>query len=223
MIKEHIASLLDYTILKPEITVDSYDNGVKDCLVYNFASYCVGSAFVPFLLGLLVNKKCHTKICSTVGFPLGSSCPDSKLLEIYQGVRCGAVEFDVVPFICAIKSHDWKYFENEVMHLRSATDGFVLKIILEVGLLTDDEIKKASSICVNHSVDYVKTSTGFLSKLSSEQTGRYVSLLSDVVKGSPTLVKASGGIKTLADVNLMIACGASRIGTSNAVSIMAEI
>jgi deoxyribose-phosphate aldolase len=99
----------------------------------------------------------------------------------------------------------------------------ILKIILEVGLLTNEEIIETSKICLSNNVDFLKTSTGVNVKLEPAKTAEYVALLKSLTDGTRCQVKASGGIKTLADVRLMIAAGASRIGTSNSVAIMNEL
>ena len=88
--------------------------------------------------------------------------------------------------------------------------------------MEDDEIKRVCDLIVANKIDFCKTSSGFLAKLEPKQTARYVKLMSDQVKGTGVLVKASGGIKTLNDVNLMLENGANRIGTSNSISILNE-
>jgi deoxyribose-phosphate aldolase len=168
------------------------------------------------------------KVASTIGFPSGISNTESKVSEMKQAFNDGATEFDFVMNISAVRTHDWKRVRDEFDTLRNTiptTDKFhpILKVILEVGLLEDDEIKRACDIAVAAKLDFVKTSTGFNTKLEPKQTARYVKLMAEQVKGTGVLVKASGGIQSLNDLNLMLESGASRIGTSNSVRIMKEI
>lgn len=220
----NVASLIDHTLLKPDTPLGEFTQAYRDASFYGFKSICVNSGLVPLMSHIIFsNRKNTVALCSTVGFPLGSSSIDAKLLEINQGLKCGVSEFDAVPLLSAIKSQDWHHFENEIIQLREATKGFVLKVIFEVGLLTIEEVKKCCDICVSNEVDFVKTSTGFLAKLTPVETSKYVSLMAACTIGTKTQVKASGGIKTLADVNLMLDSGASRVGTSNSMAIMQEL
>jgi len=218
-----ISQFIDHTLLKPDALLGDFTQAVRDCNQYGFKSLCVNSGLVPLVSHLLFNNPNNkVALCSTIGFPLGNSSVDSKLLEINQGIKYGVTEFDVVPFIGAVKSGDWNHYEKEITQLREATKGFILKVILEVGLLTDSEVEMCCAVCKRLGVDFVKTSTGFGPKLEPEQTARYVKLMEDCVKDSETEVKASGWIRTLKDVRMMLSAGATRIGCSGSVKIMDE-
>lgn len=220
---DNISGLIDHTLLDPAAPLGRYTEICREATFYKFHSVCVQSGLVPLVAKLLSSNPLNTvNICSTVGFPLGSSLTDAKLLEINHGIKYGAKEFDVVPLICAVKTGDWDHYEKEIQQFRYATQGFILKVILEVALLTDDEVKKCCEICKMHEVDFVKTSTGFSRELKPIETARYVQLMSECVKGSNTKVKASGWIRTLNDFELMLVSGASRIGCSKSVAIMQE-
>jgi deoxyribose-phosphate aldolase len=229
-----LASIVDHTILKPETPLGAYTQGVRDCINYKFHSLCVNSFHVPLVSSLLhsyihTDMNVHVEVASTVGFPFGTSSIESKVAEMQQAFNDGATEFDFVMNLSAARTGDWKRVKDEFVSLRNAVPDFlnkfhpILKVILEVGTLTDEEIKRACDIAVACHLDFVKTSTGFhVNKLEPKQTARYVKLMADQVKGSPTKVKASGGIKTLADVNLMLENGANRVGTSNSIAIMEQ-
>jgi deoxyribose-phosphate aldolase len=228
-----INQVIDHTILKPELPLGVYTQGARDCIKYKFHSLCINSFHVP-LVSNLFHSYIHTDmnvnvaVCSVIGFPFGTGNIESKVAEMQQAFNDGATEFDFVMNLSAAKTGDWKRAKDEFVALRNAIPDHpsfhpILKIILEVGVLEDDEVKRACDIAVASKIDFVKTSSGFLAKLEPKQTARYVKLMSDQVKGSGVLVKASGGIKTLADVELMIDAGASRIGTSNSVRIIEEI
>lgn len=220
-----IAKFLDHTILKPELPFGVYTEGVRNCVAYDFASFCVNPQFVHLIANLLKNHPgCSTVPCSVVGFPFGATTITEKLVETNTAIFDGAKEIDFVINLSAVKSGDWHKIEDEFQNLRNAVlNQAVLKCILEVAALTDDEIKRCCDIAARYELDFVKTSTGFFSKkLEPVETARFVKLMHDQVNGSSTKVKASGGIKTLDDVNLMLEYGANRIGTSNAVPIMWE-
>ena len=229
-----INSVIDHTILKPELPLGAYTQGVRDCIAYKFPVICVSSFHTP-LVSSLVHSYVHTDmnlniaIASTIGFPLGTSSFESKVIEMQQAFNDGATEFDFCLNVGLVKSGEWKRIKDELLILRNTIPDFlnkfhpILKCILEVGLLTDDEIKHCCDLAIENHIDFIKTSTGFLTKLDPKQTARYVRLMSDQVRGSKVKVKASGGIKTLADCEMMIDAGASRIGASNSVAIMHEV
>jgi deoxyribose-phosphate aldolase len=220
-----IARIIDHTILKPELSFNVYTDGVRNCVKYNFASFCVNPQFVNLVSNLLKNHpECSTVSCSVVSFPFGSTTLTEKLVETNTAIFDGAKEIDFVINIAAVKSGDWHKIETEFLTLRNATlNQAIMKCILEVGVLTDDEIRHCCDLAVKYNLDFVKTSTGFhLNKLESTQTARFVKLMVDQVKGSSTKVKASGWLRTLNDVKLVLDAGANRVGASNSVQIMEQ-
>jgi len=228
-----INKLIDHTELQPNKPLGRYTELVRESIFHKFHSVCVSSFHTPLVANFLhsyvhTDMNLNIAVATTIGFPLGTSSIQAKVVEMQQAFNDGATEFDFCINTGLVKTKEWKHIKDEFVTLRNAiptTEKFhpILKVILEVGLLEDDEIKRACDIAVAAGLDFVKTSSGFLSKLEPKQTSRYVKLMSDQVKGSGMLVKASGGIKTLSDVNLMLENGANRIGTSNGVSIMKEI
>jgi deoxyribose-phosphate aldolase len=231
--KMDIASYIDHTLLRPEAPLGEYTQLVRDAIRLKFHSVCVSSFHTPLVSNLLhsyihTDMNTHVAVATTIGFPHGISNIESKVAEMKQAFNDGATEFDFVINLSAVRTSDWKRVKDEFVALRNAIPDHpsfhpILKCILETGLLSDEEIKRACDIIVANKIDFCKTSTGFLAKLEPKQTARYVKLMSDQVKGSTVRVKASGGIKTLSDCLLMIEAGASRIGTSNSVKIMQEI
>jgi len=220
----HLNKYIDHTLLDPSAPFGKYTELVRDAVKYEFFAVCINPFFVPLVHNLFKNHpECTTKICSVISFPFGLEDLRSKCEEANYVIAHGASELDLVANLSSIKSGDWKRFSDELHFVREEAQEQTLKIILEVGLLTDDEIKKACDISVENKFNFVKTSTGYLAKLLPEQTARYVKLMAECVKGSLTAVKASGGIKTLADLNLMTENGATRVGTSNSINIMQEL
>ena len=228
-----IAKVIDHTILKPEIQLGAYTQGIRDCIQYKFKSLCVNSFHVPLVANLLhsyvhTDMDVHIDVCSVIGFPFGTGNIESKVAEMQKAFNDGATEFDFVMNLSAACTNDWKRVKDEFVTLRNTiptTEKFhpILKVILEVGVLQDEDIKRACDIAVANKIDFVKTSTGFhANKLEPKQTARYVKLMCDQVKGSNTKVKASGWLRTLSDVELVLEAGASRVGTSNSIQIIEQ-
>jgi deoxyribose-phosphate aldolase len=220
----NLAGRIDHTLLKPEAPLGSYTQLCRDAIEFSFASCCVNSFHVPLVASLLnAHPTSKVRTCSVIAFPFGESDIHTKVNEIDRALAKGAHELDVVINLSLVKTHEWKRLKEELTEIREASEHHILKIILEVGLLTHEEIIETSKICLSNNVDFLKTSTGVNVKLEPVKTAEYVALLKSLTDGTRCQVKASGGIKILADVRLMIAAGASRIGTSNSVAIMNEL
>jgi deoxyribose-phosphate aldolase len=218
-----IAGMIDHTLLKPEAPLGKYTELCREAVEYKFYSVCVNSFHVPLVSSLLnAHPLSKVQTCSVIAFPFGESDIHTKSLEIERAISKGAHELDVVINLSLVKTGEWKRLKEELTEIREASEHHILKIILEVGLLTNEEIIETSKICLVNNVDFLKTSTGVNVKLEPAKTAEYVALLKSLTDGTRCQVKASGGIKTLADVRLMIDAGASRIGTSNSVAIMQE-
>ena len=217
------AEKIDQTLLRPDSIFGDYTVAVRSCVQKSFKTICINPFFVPLVSNLLKNHPtCPTVITSVVSFPFGLDEIESKCDEARHVLEHGAKEIDLVANLSAIKSHDFKRFQDEIHAVREETQSYILKVILEVGVLQDDEIKWATDCLVRENVDFAKTSTGINCKLEPAKSAYYVKLLKDHLVGSGVLVKASGGIKTLKDFDLMISAGADRIGTSSGVEIVNE-
>ena len=166
----------------------------------------------------LIPSESTLKITSVVGFPLGAMSTEGKIAETEAAIRDGADEIDMVVNIGRVKSGDIDYVERELSLLRKASEGHVLKVILETCLLTKDEIVKLCKLAEVAGADFVKTSTGFSIKgATPEDVALMRKSVSERVK-----VKASGGIRSYKDALLMIECGADRLGVSSGVKIVEE-
>ena len=212
-----IASLIDHTLLKPEATARQIESLCFEAKEYGFASVCVNSAYVPLATELL--KASDVKVCTVVGFPLGASLPHVKADEARRAIENGATEIDMVLHIGALKARDFvALFEDmsDVAYVcHEEHDDFICKVIIETALLTDEEKIIACEIARRAGVDFVKTSTGFS---SGGATQADVALMRQVV-GAGVGVKASGGVRSLADAQAMVDAGANRIGASSGVKI----
>lgn len=212
------AAMIDHTLLKPEATKEQVRTICEEAVKYGFHSVCVNSSFVYYCASLLKNT--DVKVCTVIGFPLGAMSTAGKAAEAKAAVADGAGELDMVIHVGMIKSGDWDYVRQDIASVVEAADGQALvKVILETCLLTDEEKEKACRICLEAGADYVKTSTGFS---SGGATVEDVALMRRTV-GDKAGVKASGGIRTLADVKAMTRAGASRIGASAGIAIVKEM
>ena len=212
-----IASYIDHTLLKADATTEDIRTLVNEGLSYSFHSVCVNSSWVGYVRSLIPSES-TLKITSVVGFPLGAMSTEGKIAETEAAIRDGADEIDMVVNIGRVKSGDIDYVERELSLLRKASEGHVLKVILETCLLTKDEIVKLCKLAEVAGADFVKTSTGFSIKgATPEDVALMRKSVSERVK-----VKASGGIRSYKDALLMIECGADRLGVSSGVKIVEE-
>jgi deoxyribose-phosphate aldolase len=219
-----INRLIDHTELRPEQPFGRYTELCREAIFYKFSSVCINSFFIPLVYNILKNHPENgINVCSVIGFPFGTNDINSKCVEVHQAVGYGASELDVVVNISAVKTGDYKRVEDELSMLREASQGKVLKLILEVGVLTTYEIQRISEIAIALNYNYLKTSTGVNVKLPFEETLKYSKILVELTKNTALFVKASGGIKTLDQCRQLIDCGVKRIGTSNGVAIMQEL
>jgi deoxyribose-phosphate aldolase len=160
------------------------------------------------------------KVCTVIGFPLGAMATLAKVAESEVALADGAAELDMVINVGRLKDRDYDAVRSDIAAVIALAHGrgAIVKVIIETALLTDDEKRTACRLSVEAGADFVKTSTGFA---AAGATAGDVALMRETV-GQEIGVKASGGIRTLADVRAMIGAGASRIGASASVRIMQE-
>jgi deoxyribose-phosphate aldolase len=211
-----IAALIDHTILKPEATRTDIIKVCREARQYNFASVCVNSYWVPLVRKELAGSP--VKVCTVVGFPLGAASTEAKAAEASTAVCAGAQEVDMVINVGALRSGDQEAVKADIEEVVrvSHRGGAIVKVILETALLDDNQKAVACMLAKEAGADFVKTSTGFG---PSGATAHDIALMREVV-GPRMGVKASGGIRTLQDVQAMTAAGATRIGASASVKIV---
>jgi deoxyribose-phosphate aldolase len=217
--KEQLAKLIDHTLLKPDATKDDINRLCEEAKKYGFWSVCVNPTYVSLATEILAET--DVKVCSVVGFPLGANTPEVKALEAERAVNDGASEIDMVINIGALKSGHYELVEEDirkVVERAKARRDTVVKVIIEAGLLTEDEKVLACRLVKESGADFVKTSTGLN---APGATVHDVKLMRSVV-GSDFGVKASGGIRTYHDAAKFVEAGANRIGTSSGVAIIGE-
>lgn len=211
-----LAKYIDHTLLKPEATAEQIDQLCNEARKYNFASVCINPTWVKRAATNLRGTRVVT--CTVIGFPLGANTTAIKAMEARRALREGAREIDMVLNVGALKSGAYEQVKEDIAQVAEAAHevGGLCKVILETALLTDEEKVIASSLAKEAKADFVKTSTGFG---SGGATVYDVALMRETV-GPEMGVKASGGVRTLEDVEDMIAAGASRIGASAGVQIV---
>jgi deoxyribose-phosphate aldolase len=217
-VNTEVAHLIDHTLLKPEATVQQITQLCHEALLHHFASVCVNPTHVKLAAQLLRNS--DVKVCTVVGFPLGATSVQAKVFETEQALNDGATEIDMVINIGALKGGDEGLVEQDIAGVVQAAHqrGALCKVIIETALLNHEEKVRACQLAKRAGADFVKTSTGFS---SGGATIEDVALMRQTV-GPQLGVKASGGIRNLADAQRMVAAGATRLGASAGVKIMQE-
>ncbi len=212
----NIAKYIDHTILKPTTLVSDIEQLCAEAKQYHFAAVCVPPNFVKKAKSLVAGSE--VKVATVIGFPFGYSAVEAKIAEILLAIVDGADELDVVINISAIKNNDWIYLANEINHIMPIirAKNKVVKIIIESGILTKDEIIKCCEIYGLAGIDYLKTSTGYAEKGATvEAVKLFRTHLPDQVQ-----IKASGGIRDYQFAKELIDAGATRLGCSAGVAIV---
>jgi len=214
-VEPDIARMIDHTLLKPEATLQQIEKLCDEAKKFHFASVCINSSYVPFCAKLL--KDTDVKVCTVIGFPLGATTTETKAFETERAIRDGAAEVDMVINVGRLKSGDYDYVEQDIFAVTSTARRLhvLSKVIIETGLLTDEEKIKSCILAKRAGADFVKTSTGFS---KGGATVGDIALMRHVV-GSAMGVKASGGVRTREDALQLVASGADRIGASASVAI----
>ncbi|HEY4086805.1 MAG TPA: deoxyribose-phosphate aldolase [Bryobacteraceae bacterium] len=214
--QRNIARLIDHTILKPDAVRADIQNICAEALKYGFASVCVNSFWTAYVASEL--RSSTVKVCTVAGFPLGAASTAAKVAETTAAIADGAQEIDMVMNVGALHGGEIGIVEKDIRAVAEAAHGqsAILKVIVETALLSDEQKILACRSAVAAGADFVKTSTGFS---RSGATTDDVALMRRTV-GPSVGVKASGGIRTLADLQAMVAAGANRIGASASVQIL---
>ncbi len=210
---------IEHTLLKQEAGKEEVIKLLDEAKKYNFFGVCVNPVNVKMAKDYLEGT--NIQVVTVVGFPLGQSTREVKVLETIDAVKNGADEIDMVINDGKLKDGEFTYVRDEIAAVKMACQGKNLKVILETDLLNKTEIKKACEICIEAGADFVKTSTGFV-KDGVGAKEEDVKLMYETVKDSGLKVKASGGIRDKEAAIRMIEAGASRLGTSSGVKICAE-
>jgi deoxyribose-phosphate aldolase len=216
--EQKISSYIDHTLLKPACRFAEIDQLCREAMQYAFAAVCVPPYTVKRAAGQV--KGTGVKTATVIGFPMGYSSVASKLDEIKLAMEDGADELDVVINLIALTNGQWEYLEKEMLELVKAVhqEERIIKVIVESGLLTTEEIIRCCRLYGKCGIDFMKTSTGYAEK------GASVAAVQIMRKELPEQVqiKASGGIRTYAFAKELIAAGATRIGCSGSLTLLAQ-
>ncbi|CAF1237461.1 unnamed protein product [Didymodactylos carnosus] len=217
-----LSSMIDHTLLKQDSTDEQIITLCSQAVQYQFASVCIQPTYVELAHKHLKQQQqqiSKVKVCTVIGFPLGSNTTQTKLFECQQAIEQGAEEIDMVINIGKVKSKQWDYVEQEIKQLKDKCKNLVLKVIIETCLLTREEKIQLCQIVTRCKADYIKTSTGFSTggatlediKLMRENCGENVK------------IKASGGIRDIKFAKELIKEGATRLGTSSGTKLVDDL
>jgi deoxyribose-phosphate aldolase len=219
---QNLAAVLDHTLLKPDATRTQVLQLCHEAAEHRFACAMVNPTWVSLATATLTGTGIPVGV--VIGFPLGATLSSSKRDEATRVLKHGAHDLDMVLNIGLLKSGQSADFEAVRQDIRGVVElahaaGAIVKVFLETCLLTFEEKLRASEIALSAGADFIKTSTGFS---SGGATADDIALMRGVA-GNRAGVKASGGIRSLADATTMLRAGASRIGASASVKIVAEL
>jgi len=210
-----LASMVDHTLLKPEATTRDVEALIDDGANLGVWSVCVSPTFVRHAKEY---AEARVKICTVVGFPSGKVVSRIKAAEALQAVLDGADEVDMVIDVGMAKEHNFPQVTADIQAVREAIPGTLLKVIIESAALTDAEIEEVCKCAEAAKADFVKTSTGF--HPAGGATPHAVEIMARTV-GNRLGVKASGGVRTLADAEAVTKAGATRLGLSGTAAVLA--
>jgi deoxyribose-phosphate aldolase len=213
-----IAAHIEQTILKPETRLEDVKLLCEQAKQYGFGGICIPPLFVRDARRMLDELSPRTRVVTVVGFPMGYSAIAAKSEEIKRATEDGADEIDAVINIAAVKSGNWNHVANDIEAMSLATNmrGRSLKLILECGLLTPDEIQRLCVLAAESRINWLKTGTGFHGHPATVEMVRSLRTMAPATMR----IKAAGGIRTLADAQALLDAGAERIGTSAGVDMV---
>lgn len=215
MKKHEIARMIDHTLLAPNASSEDIRRLCREAAENDFASVCIQPCYVPLAAECL--KGSRAKVCTVIGFPLGVNCTEIKAAEAAKAVADGADEVDMVLNRSLVADGRWVEVQKDIEAVVAAAKGRLVKVILEATELQPDELAEAARTAVAAGADFVKTSTGFVGGGARVEDIR---IMKEAV-GDRAQIKASGGIHSYDEAMAMIAAGATRIGASAGLAIIA--
>lgn len=213
--KKELASKIQQTNVNPDATKQDMIDLAKEAIEYGFDGVMIPQAWIPVVKKELEGT--DIKVCTALGYPMGGSTTEAKVFETKNVFGLGADELDFMANIGFLKSGMYDEYRDEIRQVVEAANGKTVKIMLEFGMLTQDEKKKAAELAIEAGITYVKNSSGWGN--GGKATLEDIKLLKDIA-GDKALVKASGGIKTREDAIKLLEAGAVLLGASSGVSIV---
>lgn len=208
--------MIDHTILKADATELEVLQVIDEAKEHHFWSVCINPTWVKLAKEKLQGT--DIKVCTVIGFPLGANTSEVKAYETKDAILNGANEVDMVINLGALKGEDYKTVQEDIEAVVKAAEGTLVKVIIESALLSDEQIVKACELAKAAGADFVKTSTGFAKEGGASTHA--VKIMRETV-GDALGVKASGGIHSYEEAKAMVDAGASRIGASASIAIVA--
>ena len=209
-----LSKYIDHTLLKADASLEAIKKLCDEAKEYDFKSVCVNTCNIEFCKKELAGS--DVLVCTVIGFPLGANTIEIKVLETIDAIKNGADEIDMVINVGKAKEHDFEYIEKEIKSVVAASGDKTVKVIIETCYLTDEEKEACCIAAKKAEADFVKTSTGFGTGGATKED---IALMRKTV-GPEMGVKASGGVRTLEDLEVMVEAGATRIGASAGIAIM---
>lgn len=212
-----INKYIDHTNLKPFATEQDIIKLCDEAKKYDFASVCVNPYDIALAKKLLAGS--DVKVCTVIGFPLGRNKTEIKVAETEAALKDGCEEFDMVINVGALKDGKADYVRDEIAAIVKAAQGNTVKVIIETGLLTDDEKALATRLSCEAGAHFVKTCTGVSAGVATVED---VKIMKANLSGDAK-IKASSGIKTGEAAKALIEAGAERLGTSSGAAIINDL
>lgn len=208
-----ILRYVDHTQLKAFATWNDIKKLCEEAIEYNTATVCVPPCYIKKIKDEYKDK---INICTVIGFPLGYSVTEAKVLETKIAIQDGAEEIDMVINISDVKNGNFENIKKEIIAIKEACGNKILKVIIETCYLTEEEKIKMCEIVTESKADFIKTSTGFG---TNGATIEDIKLFKNNI-GNNVKIKAAGGIKTIEDMQNFLKEGCERLGTSSAIQII---
>ena len=213
---KNINKYIDHTNLKPFATKTDIEKLCAEAREYSFASVCVNPAYVSLAKKLLDGS--DVMVCTVIGFPLGQNTTEIKVAEAENAYALGCDEFDMVINVGLLKYRQLQAVKDEISAVVKAAKGKTVKVIIETGLLTDEEKAIATKLSCEAGAHFVKTCTGFSAGIATPYDVRI--MRQNATEG--VKIKASAGIRSYADAKALIEAGAERLGTSAGIAVIRE-
>lgn len=212
----NLSSYIDHTILKPTTSLSEMERICIEAAEYHFKAVCVPPPFIKRAKAVL--SPTAVRVATVIGFPFGYAATEAKLAETVLAIVDGADELDMVINLIALRMNDWEYLVKEVKLMLEVVHakGKLLKVIIESGILSDEEIIQCCTTIGTLGIDFMKTSTGYAEKSATVEAVQLMRKhLPDAVK-----IKASGGIRTYEFAYQLVMAGAERLGCSASVAVV---
>lgn len=214
---KNLNKYIDHTNLKPAATRADIEKLCADAREWDFASVCINPCNISLAKELLSGS--DVMVCTVIGFPLGQNTTAVKVAETEDAYANGCDEFDMVINVGRLKDGCYDYVRDEIAAVVAAAKGKTVKVIIETGLLTDEEKAIATRLSCEAGAHFVKTCTGFSAGVATVEDVR---LMKQNVSGTVRL-KASAGVRSYQDAVALVEAGADRLGTSAGIAIISEL